>query len=199
VQAAIFYLAGALALGSAISVVLQRNPFLAAFSLILHFAALAVLYLDLQADFVAAAQVLVYAGGVMILFIFALAYLGERAELDLERSRFGGWFAVVASAAIFVEVAIAVSRSSGLLDTPATVTDSFGSPANIGRVFFTDYLLAFEIVSLVLLVGAVAGVVLGAGPLRQALGSRGFEQREVSDTEAPRPSEDVTERTGAAP
>jgi NADH-quinone oxidoreductase subunit J len=170
VTAAIFYIAGVLALGSAVSVILQRNPFLAAFSLILHFAALAVLYLDLQADFVAAAQVLVYAGGVMILFIFALAYLGERAELDLERSRFGGWFAVIASAAIFVEVAIAVSRSSGLLDTPATVTDSFGSPANIGRVFFTDYLLAFEIVSLVLLVGAVAGVVLGAGPLRQALG-----------------------------
>ena len=98
VTAAIFYIAGLLALGSAVSVILQRNPFLAAFSLILHFAALAVLYLDLQADFVAAAQVLVYAGGVMILFIFALAYLGERAELDLRRSRFGGWFAVVAGA-----------------------------------------------------------------------------------------------------
>jgi NADH-quinone oxidoreductase subunit J len=199
VTAAIFYLAGLLALGSAVSVILQRNPFLAAFSLILHFAALAVLYLDLQADFVAAAQVLVYAGGVMILFIFALAYLGERAELDLDRSRFGGWFAIVASAAIFVEVAIAVSRSSGLLDTPASVGDSFGSPANIGRVFFTDYLLAFEIVSLVLLVGAVAGVVLGAGPLRHALSTRGFDRREVSDTEAPRPTEDVTTRTGAAP
>ncbi len=97
--AAIFYIAGAFALGSAVSVVLQRNPFLAAFSLILHFAMLAVLYLDLSADFVAAAQVLVYAGGVMILFIFALAYLGERAELDLHRSRFGGWFASGAGAA----------------------------------------------------------------------------------------------------
>jgi NADH-quinone oxidoreductase subunit J len=199
VTAAIFYLAGLLALGSAISVVVQRNPFLAAFSLILHFAALAVLYLDLQADFVAAAQVLVYAGGVMILFIFALAYLGERAELDLHRSRFGGWFAIVASVAIFVEVAIAVSRSSGLLDTPATVGDEFGSPATIGQLFFTDYLLAFEVVSLVLLVGAVAGVVLGAGPLRQALSTRGFETREVSDAQAPRPAEDVTTRTGAAP
>ena len=179
--------------------IVQRNPFLAAFSLILHFATLAVLYLDLQADFVAAAQVLVYAGGVMILFIFALAYLGERAELDLNRSRFGGWFAIVASAAIFVEVAIAVSRSSGLLDTPASVGDSFGSPATVGRVFFTNYLLAFEVVSLVLLVGAVAGVVLGAGPLRRAAGSRGFEQRDVSDAGAPRPTDDVTTPTGAAP
>jgi NADH-quinone oxidoreductase subunit J len=199
VTAAIFYIAGFLALGSAVSVILQRNPFLAAFSLILHFAALAVLYLDLQADFVAAAQVLVYAGGVMILFIFALAYLGERAELDLRRSRFGGWFAIAASVAIFVEVVIAVSRSGGLLDGPASVGDSFGSPATVGRLFFTDYLLAFEIVSLVLLVGAVAGVVLGAGPLRRSLSSQGFEQREVSAAEAPRPSEDVQTRTGATP
>jgi len=199
VTAAIFYIAGLLALGSAVSVILQRNPFLAAFSLILHFAALAVLYLDLQADFVAAAQVLVYAGGVMILFIFALAYLGERAELDLHRSRFGGWFAIVASVAIFIEVAIAVSRSGGLLDGPASVGDSFGSPTTIGRLFFTDYLLAFEIVSLVLLVGAVAGVVLGAGPMRGSLSSRGFEHREVSGAEAPQPSEGVDTRTGAAP
>src|SRR4051812_47716311 len=191
--AAIFYLAGLLALGSAVSVILQRNPFLAAFSLILHFAALAVLYLDLSADFVAAAQVLVYAGGVMILFIFALAYLGKRAEIDLRRTRFGGWFAIVASAAIFIEIALAVSRSNGLLDSPASVGESFGSPATIGRVFFTDYLLAFEVVSLVLLVGAVAGVVLGAGPLRAALRTRGFEQREVGEVEAPRPAE----RTGA--
>jgi NADH:ubiquinone oxidoreductase subunit 6 (subunit J) len=197
VTAAIFYIAGLLALGTAVSVILQRNPFLAAFSLILHFATLAVLYLDLQADFVAAAQVLVYAGGVMILFIFALAYLGERAELDLRRSRFGGWFAIVASVAIFLEVAIAVTRSNGLLDTPASVGDGFGSPSAIGRVFFTNYLLAFEVVSLVLLVGAVAGVVLGAGPLRQATQSRGFERRDVGDTAGPRPSEDVTSGTGA--
>src|SRR3954463_2918158 len=111
--AAIFYLAGLLALGSAVSVILQRNPFLAAFSLILHFAALGVLYLDLQADFVAAAQVLVYAGGVMSLFIFALAYLGEGAEPYLHQTRFGGLFTIAASLSIFVEVALAVSRSSG--------------------------------------------------------------------------------------
>src|SRR5262249_17483735 len=81
VTAAIFYLAGAVALGSAIAVILQRNPFLAALGLILHLASLAVLYLVLQADFVAAAQVLVYAGAVMIMFLFVIAYLGDRAEI----------------------------------------------------------------------------------------------------------------------
>jgi len=161
VTAAIFYIAGVLALGSAISVVLQRNPFMAAFSLILHFAMLAVLYLDLQADFVGAAQVLVYAGGVMILFIFALAYLGERAEVALKRSNWGATVACVAGAAIFLEVVVAVS-SSAVFGATATVTEDFGSPAAIGHDLFTTYLLPFEIVSIVLLVGAVAGVALGA-------------------------------------
>jgi NADH-quinone oxidoreductase subunit J len=166
--AVIFYVAGALALGSAIVVVLQRNPFLAALGLILHFAALAVLYLDLQADFVAAAQVLVYAGAVMIMFLFVIAYLGDRADLGLRRGGAGAVVALVAGAAIFLEVAIAVSSSSDLFGSPADVPDSFGSPAAIGRVFLTNYLLAFELVSIVLLVGAVAGVVLGAGRLQHS-------------------------------
>lgn len=160
--AAIFYIAGVFAVGSAISVVAQRNPFMAAFSLILHFAMLAVLYLDLQADFVAAAQVLVYAGGVMILFIFALAYLGERAEISMKRSNWGAAVACVAGAAIFLEVVIAVMNSDPVFNASAKVTEDFGSPAAIGHDLFTTYLLPFEVVSIVLLIGAVAGVVLGA-------------------------------------
>jgi hypothetical protein len=60
---------------------------------------------------------------------------------------------------------IAVSDSSDVLKSPAVVADSFGSPQTIGRLFLTDYLLAFEAISLILLVGAIAGVVLGAGDL----------------------------------
>ena len=86
---AIFYLAGASAIGSAIAVVVQRNPFLAALSLILHLASLAALYLVLQGDFVAVAQLLVYAGAVMVMFLFVIAYLGDRAELDLRRGGIG--------------------------------------------------------------------------------------------------------------
>jgi NADH-quinone oxidoreductase subunit J len=162
VGAAIFYIAGAFAVGSAISVVVQRNPFMAAFSLILHFAMLAVLYIDLQADFVAAAQVLVYAGGVMILFIFALAYLGERAEVDLKRTNWSATVACVAGAAIFIEVVLAVMNSNSVFGASGKTTEQFGSPAAIGETLFTTYLLPFEVVSIVLLVGAVAGVVLGA-------------------------------------
>jgi NADH-quinone oxidoreductase subunit J len=165
---AVFYVAGAAAIGSALAVVVQRNPFLAALSLILHLASLAALYLVLQGDFVAVAQLLVYAGAVMVMFLFVIAYLGDRADLDLRRGGLGAGAAALAGLAIFIESVIAVSDSKDALSSPATVADSFGSPATIGRLFLTDHLLAFEAISLILLVGAIAGVVLGAGDLLPA-------------------------------
>jgi NADH-quinone oxidoreductase subunit J len=162
---AVFYVAGAAAIGSAIAVVVQRNPFLAALSLILHLASLAALYLVLQGDFVAVAQLLVYAGAVMVMFLFVIAYLGDRADLDLRRGGLGAGAAAVAGLAIFIESVIAVSDSNDVLVAPASVASSFGSPATIGRLFLTDHLLAFEAISLILLVGAIAGVVLGAGEM----------------------------------
>jgi NADH-quinone oxidoreductase subunit J len=165
VNGVFFYLAGAGALGTAVGVITQRNPFLAALSLVLHLASLAVLFLVLQADFLAAAQVLVYAGAVMIMFLFVIAYLGERAELELRRGSLGAAIAIIAGLAILIESFVAVTSSSGILGSPAEVHESFGSPAEVGKTFFTSYQAGFELVSIVLLVGAVAGVVLGASRL----------------------------------
>jgi NADH-quinone oxidoreductase subunit J len=190
---AVFYLAGAAAIGSAIAVVVQRNPFMAALSLILHLASLAALYLVLQGDFVAVAQLLVYAGAVMVMFLFVIAYLGDRADLDLRRGGLGAGAAALAGLAIFIETVIAVRDST--LDGAVTVADSFGSPETIGRLFLTDHLLAFEGISLILLVGAIAGVVLGAGdllprrspddppPLDEARGERYDLRRELQRRE----------------
>jgi NADH:ubiquinone oxidoreductase subunit 6 (subunit J) len=99
----------------------------------------------------------------MVMFLFVIAYLGDRADLDLRRGGLGAGAAGLASLAIFIESVIAVSDSNSAIASPATVADSFGSPATIGRLFLTDHLLAFEGISLILLVGAIAGVVLGAG------------------------------------
>jgi NADH-quinone oxidoreductase subunit J len=140
------------------------NPFYSALALIGNLASLAVLYLLLSAEFVAAAQVLVYAGAVMVMFLFVIAYLGGRADAPWA----GGpsvnrLAAVVAAAAILVEVLVAIGLKSGnSLSNAADVDGSFGSPAEIGRLFLTDHLLAFEITSVVLLIAAVGGVVLGA-------------------------------------
>jgi NADH:ubiquinone oxidoreductase subunit 6 (subunit J) len=104
----------------------------------------------------------------MVMFLFVIAYLGDRADLDLRRGGLGAGAAGLAGLAIFIETLIAVSDSNDALGSPAKVADSFGSPATIGRLFLTDHLLAFEAISLILLVGAIAGVVLGAGDLLPA-------------------------------
>jgi NADH-quinone oxidoreductase subunit J len=159
----VWFLAAASCLGSGILVVSLSNPFYSALALIGNLASLAVLYLLLSAEFVAAAQVLVYAGAVMVMFLFVVAYLGGRADAPWA----GGppllrTAAVTAAGALLVEVIVVLGLAwSDDLSTPATVPDSFGSPAAIGAVFLTDHLLAFEITSIVLLVAAIGGVVLG--------------------------------------
>ncbi len=161
---AVWVVAAFACLGSGIAVVTFSNPFYSALSLIGNLASLAVLYLLLSAEFVAAAQVLVYAGAVMVMFLFVIGYLGERADAPWA----GGpsWQtlgAVLASAALFVEVIVVIGlKTSGRLSDQRPVDSVFGRPYDIGRLFLTDHLLAFEITSIVLLVAAVGGVVLGS-------------------------------------
>ena len=159
----IWLVAAAACIGTGLRVVTASNPFSSALSLIGNLASLAVLYLLASGEFVAAAQVLVYAGAVMVMFLFVIAYLGDRTAGPLE----GGpsWIslaAIVAAAALLVEVVVVIGLKAGDgLADEATVERSFGSPGEIGRLFLTDHLLAFEITSIVLLIAAVGGVVLG--------------------------------------
>jgi NADH-quinone oxidoreductase subunit J len=159
----VWLLAAAGCLGSGIAVVSMQNPFYSALALIGNLASLAVLYLLLAAEFLAAAQVLVYAGAVMVMFLFVIAYLGGRADAPWA----GGspllrTAAIIAAAAILVEVVVVLGLAWGdNLKEPAEVGESFGSPGEIGELFLTDHLLAFEITSIVLLVAAIGGVVLG--------------------------------------
>ena len=108
---------------------------------------------------------LVYGGAVMVMFLFVIAYLGDQID---QAPWAGGpsWQAVgtvLAAGAILVEVIVAIGLTTGgTLGRAAPIDRSFGSPAAIGRLFLTDHLLAFEITSIVLLVAAVGGVVLGS-------------------------------------
>ena len=127
----VFIAATGLAIGSALAVVLSGNPFYSSLALILNLVSLATFYLLLQADFLAAAQVIVYAGAVMIMFMFVTAYLGGRAD-EPTGSRplwqTAGAFIVVA--ALVIEVIFAVGKEG--FAQGASVSDSFGSPTNIG-------------------------------------------------------------------
>jgi NADH-quinone oxidoreductase subunit J len=151
-------------LGSAVAVISFSNPFFSALALIGNLASLAVLYLLLAAEFVAAAQVLVYAGAVMVMFLFVIAYIGRDADAPFAGEP--GWqalAAVIAAGAILVDIVVAIGlQAGGRLSDEAEVAESFGGPREIGELFLTDHLLAFEITSIVLLVAAVGGVILGS-------------------------------------
>jgi len=159
----VWLVAAAACVGTGLRVITASNPFSSALSLIGNLASLAVLFLLASGEFVAAAQVLVYAGAVMVMFLFVIAYLGGRADAPWA----GGTRAiqtasVVAAASLLAVVFVALMlNADGRLSDEAAITGAFGSPAAIGELFLTDHLLAFEITSIVLLVAAVGGVVLG--------------------------------------
>ena len=161
---AVWIVAAFACLGSGIAVISFSNPFFSAIALIGNLASLAVLYLLLSAEFVAAAQALVYARAVMVMFLFVIAYVGTRADAPFESGpSLQSVAAVVASGAILVNVVIAIGvTTGGRLDDEAQIGTDFGGPAEVGEVFLTDNLLAFEITSIVLLVAAVGGVILGS-------------------------------------
>jgi len=159
----IWVLAAIACVGTGVRVVTATNPFSSALSLIGNLASLAVLYLLASAEFVAAAQVLVYAGAVMVMFLFVIAYLGGRADAPFAGgTRMIQIASVVASGLLLAVTLVALLlKAGGRLSDEAELTAGFGSPAEIGRLFLTDHLLAFEITSIVLLIAAVGGVVLG--------------------------------------
>jgi len=158
----LFFLAGIGALAGALGVVLLRNPFYSVLALVAHLISLAVLFLLLHAQFLAAAQVVVYAGAVMVLYIFVVAYIGGADEpLRPEGggvAAFGPLFAVAIGAELcmaFIASGLEAIDSSG-----GDLGPAFGSPGQIGQLLLTRFLVPFEAASYLLLVAAVGAVVL---------------------------------------
>lgn len=161
-EVVVFWVAALLALGGAVGVVLQRNPFYSVLALVVHLVALAVLFLLLHAEFLAAAQVIVYAGAVMVLYVFVVAYVGGLEDPLTEPSPVLRLVAPFFAAALLVELSVAITGSGlkAIDSRGADLAAGFGSPAQIGELFLTRFLVAFEVVSLLLLVAAVGAVVL---------------------------------------
>ena len=166
-----FFLAAIGAVAGAIGTVSLRNPFYAVLALVCHLLSLAALFLLLRAEFVAAAQVVVYAGAVMVLYVFVVAYVGGQDQ-PLAGSSSGGLRVVSAlfAGALFVELCFAVlgsglsalgSEGAGIQGTTGEAADTgFGTAAEMGRLFLTKFLVAFEAASLLLLIAAVGAVIL---------------------------------------
>ena len=168
------FFAGAIgALGGAIAVIALRNPFYSVLALVVHLVSLAGLFLLLYAQFVAAAQVVVYAGAVMVLYIFVSAYVGGVEEPIWEPIAGQRALALLLAGALFVELSIAVlgTAVSALGTDGPLVQESFGTPEAIGELLLEKFLIAFEAASLLLLVAAIGAVVLAG----RAKGSEGPE------------------------
>jgi NADH-quinone oxidoreductase subunit J len=162
VEAVVFWIAALFALSGALGVVLLRNPFYSVLALVAHLIALATLFLLLQAEFVAAAQVIVYAGAVMVLYVFVVAYVGGLEDPLTESNPALRVAAPLFALALLIELCVAIIGSSlKAIDSGGPdVASGFGSPAQIGELFLTKFLIPFEVVSLLLLVAAVGALVL---------------------------------------
>jgi NADH:ubiquinone oxidoreductase subunit 6 (subunit J) len=145
-------------------VIAMRNPFYGVLALIVHLFSLAVLFLLLSSAFLAAAQVVVYAGAVMVLYVFVVAYVGAAEAAHFKAPIGGGqrMLAIAFALALFVELCIAVLGSG--LDAIGTegprLSFGFGGPEQLGQALLTRFLVAFEIASFLLLIAAVGAVVL---------------------------------------
>jgi NADH-quinone oxidoreductase subunit J len=170
----LFFIAAIGAVAGAVGTVALRNPFYAVLALVCHLLALAALFLLLRAEFVAAAQVVVYAGAVMVLYVFVVAYVGGGDEpLTASTGASLRFASILFALALFAELTIAlVGTALSALETEgAGYEPGFGTPAEVGELFLTRFLVAFEIASLLLLIAAVGAVILARR--RAGLGEAG--------------------------
>ncbi|MFL5872458.1 MAG: NADH-quinone oxidoreductase subunit J [Solirubrobacterales bacterium] len=168
-EAVLFFASALGALGGALGVIAMRNPFYSVLALIVHLFSLAALFLLLTSAFVAAAQVVVYAGAVMVLYVFVVAYVGGGGESAWEPIPGQRFLAPLLGIALFVELSVAVLSSALLAlgtDGP-DVQAGFGDPAAIGWLLLEKFLIPFEASSILLLLAAVGAIVL-AGNRRGA-------------------------------
>jgi NADH-quinone oxidoreductase subunit J len=167
-----FFLIAALALGAALGLVLKKNAIHGALFLVVNLGSIAALYLMLGAEFLAAAQIIVYAGAIMVLFVFAIMVLiPGKEETGPDPRRAYRMLALPVAGVLFLEVIIVLLARVGSAPRAAVLPPVAGSPAAasipaaagsveaLGRIIFTDYLLPFELTS-VLLLAAMVGVLL---------------------------------------
>ena len=161
----LFYLFGAVAVIASLLVISQRNPIYSVLLLIASFGALSGLYVLLDAPFVAVTQIVVYAGAIMVLFLFVVMLLNAPHEETEHDARLHAFrrpgplrFGAVLAAALATELAWALTRAGG--ETGVFPGAAVSSVRAIGKVLFTDYAFQFEVTSILILVAMVGAVVL---------------------------------------
>jgi len=163
-QILFFIVIGAVALAAAAGVVASRHPVHSALFLLTHFAMLAVMYITLDAQFLAAIQVIVYAGGIVILILFVIMLIGS-GRLDSPDGGEMSWIPYIAMGlGVILLGGLTYSMQlgfDGIEPNPAALEG--GVPQAVGKVLFTQHILAFELVSVLLLVALIGALLLARG------------------------------------
>jgi len=163
VDAILFFILALISIISAVSMLFSRNAVYSALFLIINFGTIASFYLMLGAPFLAMAQVTVYAGAIMVLFLFVIMLLGAE---QLRHSQSIGWqqpLAIILGAVLLVEAGViffSMRDTSGMLPSFSTLDSEAAGPLAIGTALFNQYLLPFEITSVLLLVAMIGAIVL---------------------------------------
>ncbi|NQW29649.1 MAG: NADH-quinone oxidoreductase subunit J [Ignavibacteria bacterium] len=162
VQVILFAIFAVGAIGSAIVTVTRKNPVASAMALVGHFFMLSGLYLTLEAQFVAAVQVLVYAGAIMVLVVFVIMLLNLGTEQQLaERSSYlRGTLGTLFAALFVILLALAITSNPSGANQLSSKAVEIGTTESIGQSLFTQYLFPFEAVSLLLLAALIGAVIL---------------------------------------
>lgn len=162
-QLALFIIFGALAVAGALNLLLQRHPINSALSLVVVMMSLAVLYWSLGAEFLAAAQVIVYSGAVMVLFVFVIMLLNAGEEERTNGSRAPYIVGIPGAAAIFCLLSfvfLSEQKALGVASIGGHLNNGLNNIAEISQVLFTKQLLPFEVTSILILVAILGAVVL---------------------------------------
>lgn len=154
----LFFLLALVCTASILGMIISRNQAYNALYLILAFACMGGLFALLDAPFIAAVQIIIYAGAIMILFIFVIMMINLREGINPEKKRWTLYFACGIALVLAVELGISIKKAFTPLN--ATLAKPVGSPTDLGRLLFTEYLYPFEITSILILAAMVGAIVL---------------------------------------
>lgn len=154
----LFFLLAIICTGAVLGMIVSKDQAYNALFLIVAFVCMGGLFALLDAPFIAAVQIIIYAGAIMILFIFVVMMINLRKGMEPEKKKWTIYFAVVVAAVLVVEFILTLKGA--LEPAGSTAIESLGDPTDIGRLLFTKYLYPFEITSILIIAALVGAIVL---------------------------------------
>jgi NADH-quinone oxidoreductase subunit J len=159
-QIIVFFILALVAIATAFGMLFSKNAIYAAIFLVLNFATVAVFFITLGGSFIAVAQIAVYAGAIMVLFLFVIMLLGAERLGQSGTLKWQMPVALFLGLVLILQTIYVFLSQVGQFESASTLPEGFGSPASVGELLFNQYILPFEVTSILLLVAMIGAIVL---------------------------------------